>query len=165
MLVTLFRFTYNTTADMVLSFNNPVQSADHHLLNDTGLTEKKVCAHYYIYMCFSFSTHWVYFITANVELDFVQLKCVWVRFGFVIHTLICFYSKLITDCLEVAVRRQALTVSSAAIRIVFCYIQLLLKESIVVLLILVIPLELKRKLSFIISVIALNSSENISQQN
>lgn len=71
MLVTLFRFTYNTTADIVLSFNNPVQSADHHLLNDTVLTEKKVCAHYYIYMCFSFSTHWVYFITANVELDFV----------------------------------------------------------------------------------------------
>lgn len=71
MLVTLFRFAYNTTADIVLSFNNPVQSADHLLLSDTGLTGKNVHAHYSIYICFSFSTHWIYFITANVELDFV----------------------------------------------------------------------------------------------
>jgi len=68
MLVNMFRFAYNTTADIVLSFNNSVQSADHHLgLWRTG----GVHAHYSIYMCFSFSAHWVYFITANVELDFV----------------------------------------------------------------------------------------------
>lgn len=72
MLATLFRFAYNTTADIVLSFNNPLsKSADHHLLRDTSLQGEKVCAHYSIYMCFSFGAHWVYFITANVEQDFV----------------------------------------------------------------------------------------------
>ncbi len=71
MLVILFRLAYSTTADIVLSFNNPVQSADRHLLNDTGFTEKNVCANYSIYMCFSLSPHWVYFLTANVKLDFV----------------------------------------------------------------------------------------------
>lgn len=71
MLVNLFRFAYNTTADIVLSFNNPVQSADHHLGLWGGDFSFGVHAHYSIYMCFSFSAHWVYFITTNVELDFV----------------------------------------------------------------------------------------------
>lgn len=54
MLVTLFRFAYNTTADIVFSFNNPLsKSADHHLLRDTGLTGgKSPCTLFHLHVLF-----------------------------------------------------------------------------------------------------------------